>query len=166
MGAYVISRFQFHSPPKSVSLGRSSRTSRTGHIDRKIRTSVKRYAKSRTEQGLAGLVSVSLLITWCFKILNTFIKNDISVVAYSLVSDKETPCTTLVVCKVKCVLVRIVSYCKSEVLLSEVMCQFTQFKKHKVCHVTKSPLLSRDCRSRVQFLVPQWDLHLAGSHTA
>ena len=60
----------------------------------------------------------------------------------SIVSDKETPCTTLVVCKVKCVLVRIVSYCKSEVLLSEVMCQFTQFKK--VCHVTKSPLLSRD----------------------
>ena len=93
-------------------------------------------------------------------------------VAYSLVSDKETPCTTLVVCKVKCVLVRIVSYCKSEVLLSEVMCQFTQFKKHKVCHVTKSPLflLSRDVYlylwSRVQFLVPQWDLHLAGSHTA
>ena len=85
---------------------------------------------------------------------------------HSLVFDKETPCTTLVVCKVKCVLVRIVSYCKSEVLLSEVMCQFTQFKKHKVCHVTKSPLLSRDLRSRVEFLVPQWDLHLAGSHTA
>ena len=100
------------------------------------------------------------------KILMKFLKNDIAVVAYRLIFDKETPCTTLVVCKVKCVLVRIVSYCKSEVLLSEVMCQFTQFKKHKVCHVTKSPLLSRDIRSRVEFLVPQWDLHLAGSHTA
>ena len=58
-------------------------------------------------------------------------KYGIAVVAYSLVSDKETPCTTLVVCKVKCVLVRIVSYCKSEVLLSEVSVSLHNLKNTK-----------------------------------
>lgn len=57
--------------------------------------------------------------------------DDIVVAAYSLVFDKETPCSTLVVCKVKCVLVRIVSYCKSEVLLSEVSVSLHNLKNTK-----------------------------------
>ena len=58
--------------------------------------------------------------------------------------DKETPCSTLVVCKVKCVLVRIVSYCKSEVLLSEVSVSLHNLKNTK-CVTWQSPLYHVMC---------------------